>query len=81
MRKLTKKEVKLIEEGTSNLSKKIFDRKLVLGDDISKIFAKAVKEFLKVVEEIITRRCMGTSANCYEIKKEIKERAGDELSK
>ena len=81
MRKLTKKEVKLIEEGTSNLSKKIFDRKLVLGDDISKIFAKDVKEFLKVVEEIITRRCMGTSANCYEIKKEIKERAGDELSK
>ncbi len=38
-------------------------------------------EFIKIIEEIVTRRCMGTSANCYEIKKEIKERAGDALVK
>lgn len=39
-----------------------------------------VKEFIKKVEEIVTRRCMGTSANCYEIKKEIKEEAGEKLT-
>ncbi len=30
------------------LSDKIFDSKLVLGDDISKIFAKDVKEFIRI---------------------------------
>lgn len=40
---------------------------------------KDVKEFVEIVEEIVKRRCMGTNANCYEINKEIKERAGDKL--
>ena len=33
-----------MKEENKSLSEKIFDRKLVLGDDISKIFAKHVKE-------------------------------------
>ncbi len=40
-----------------------------------------VRGFIQKIEEIITRKCMGTSANCYEIKKEIREEAGEELTK
>ncbi len=39
-----------------------------------------VKKFMGEVEEIITRRCKGTSANCFEIKKEIREGLGEKLT-
>ena len=47
--------------------------------DCQKIHKDDVKEFIKIIEEIVTRRCKGTSANCHNIKKEIKDRAGDKL--
>jgi len=47
---------------------------------VNKKFEYWKEEFIKIVEEIVTRRCKGTSANCYEIKKEIKERAGVKLT-
>ena len=39
-----------MKEENKSLSEKIFDRKLVLGDDISKIFAKHVKEKVQNVK-------------------------------
>ena len=39
------------------------------------------KDFIQKVEEIVKRRCLGTSANCYEINKEIRKNAGDKLLK
>ena len=39
-----------------------------------------IKEFIQIVEGIVTEGCIGTSANCYEIKKKIREKAGAKLT-
>ena len=65
------------------MAEKEFDKEeLIIGFREGDAFKEVGKfdEFIKIVEEIVTRRCKGTSANCYEIKKEIKERAGVKLT-
>ena len=44
-------------------------------------YGRDIKNFIQKVEEIVKRRCLGTSANCYEINKEIRKNAGDKLLK
>ena len=61
---------------TFNLSKKVFQD--FKGKD-NIYFEKDVKEFIRRLKEEITKGCMGTSANCYLIKKEIDKLAGEEL--
>ena len=62
---------------TFNLSKKI---KIYLPEDnLNYILVEDVKEFIRRLKEEITKGCMGTSANCYLIKKEIDKLAGEEL--
>lgn len=39
-----------------------------------------VKEFIRRLKEEVTKGCMGTSANCYLIKKEIDKLAGEKLT-
>lgn len=59
------------------LSDKIWEDYAEMGNDV--VVKEDVKGFLAECERIITRRCLGTSANCYEIKKEIRTKAGDKF--
>ena len=40
-----------------------------------------VKKVAKEIKEVVTQGCMGTSANCYEIKKKIDKILGEKLIK
>lgn len=78
IKELIKSKLEKKEEDTEEFN---LSEHLVMISDRPFYFVRQdkVKEFIKICEEIITRRCKGTSANCYEIKKEIRERAGDKL--
>lgn len=65
----------------SQLDKQIYpEGDSTWGCKLGVLDVEDVIEFINVSEEIITKRCMGTSANCYDIKKEIRERAGEKLT-
>lgn len=49
------------------------------GGEFKVILSQDVKEFIRLLKEEIKKGCMGTSANCYLIKKEIDKLAGDKL--
>jgi len=73
------------------LSEKIFDRKLVLGDDISKIFAKDVKEKIQnaqrklkelVIDSDYCVCCGHDEEKIFKAMNDIfKEEFGEELTK
>ncbi len=63
----------------NSLSDKIYDKELCLGDDISKIFAKDVKEAVKKDTELIKLFMLG-KISYYDLTKGRDSIFGEDLS-